>query len=296
MSNAGEHLIRYRVENGLSQSQLALKLGISQAHISRIEKGTSNIPASLAEKIQTLIKRPVQTHEFKLDYTEEGRWRIASFKYPQKVSGDKIYINTKSAADKLWLLHCDAVGSSLASNKDGELLISSFETVINSNPGFGVSAESVYVSMNRTIKNTKNMWKGEPSANIISLSRDSNRMDVICGGMPNPIFFENKATAGQRVSMPKDAALLGSMSVKDYPVAHVKFLKKDDFMFFASDGFEDFYKQISRLPLIELFISLGRVHKGDVEGMGEKFLRVISEFAGLQKSNDDMSFLLISVR
>jgi len=55
-SNIGSYIRKKRLEQGMSQNQLALKLGMIQAHISRIEEGKMNITLATLMRICKVLK------------------------------------------------------------------------------------------------------------------------------------------------------------------------------------------------------------------------------------------------
>lgn len=53
-------IVNYRIANGLNQHDLADKLGVSQAMISKYEKGTNNISIETLCRICTILELPLK--------------------------------------------------------------------------------------------------------------------------------------------------------------------------------------------------------------------------------------------
>ncbi|AGH96627.1 SpoIIE family protein phosphatase [Pseudobdellovibrio exovorus] len=296
MSQIGKAIRKFRLESNMSQMDIAKRLGISQAHVSRLEKGNFEVPPHLFVKIQRLLRLPIESHKFSLAIASESNWRISYFSYPEKSSGDKVRVNTKASQDKVWLLHCDAVGSDNFAIKDANYLEVSFDTVINSIPHIGLSPEAVYMAVNKTIRSSVELWRGEPSGNIVSLTKGSDRLDFINAGMPTPLCYDGKKTSVIKVqSGNKPIPPIGQAANKESFTSKSICMKKEDVMFFFSDGFEELYKQISRVPLEILIETFCKIQKGDVEGIGSKILKTIEEQLAHKRIEDDFSFALVSL-
>lgn len=299
MESIKEAILRFRKENKLSQSDIAKKLVISQAHVSRLEKGATEINPRLLAKIQKLIKTPIASHDFELSTViEDSLWRIAYFYYPNKYCGDRVWINSKQNPDRILMLHCDAVGSDVTAAKDADLLIASFEGALSALSLVGVSVEAIYSALNKSVKITaKDLWRGDPSANIVSLHKTSGKLEYLCAGMPSPLLYKKSSKTVKRLDEIGKVPPIGQASTKDFPTSRVCYIERDDVFFFASDGFEELYKNsnLQNVPFETFFSTIAGIHRGDVGSIGSKILKTLKEQTYNMQVKDDISFLIASV-
>lgn len=294
MSKIGEALLKFRTQNNLAQQDVAKRLGISQAHISRIEKGLIDTSPALASKIQKLTKLPIRDLQFNnLTSLEDLNWRYSYFFYPEKHCGDRVITDSSASPDRTWVLHCDSAGSDLTAAKDADLLVVAFESFLLALSGLGVGVDYCYSALNKSIRKTKDLWRDEPSANIALTHSAGNRIELINGGMPNPYLFKRDT---EKVSKIECTPLppLGASSLKVLPKPITLELSKEDVLLFFSDGFLELVKRYMREDFVALLETICRIQRGDVSGVGTKLLSTLEEKLTVPRIEDDISFLIMS--
>ena len=147
----GAALQKYRKDNNLTQKDLAKKLGITQAHISRVEKHGIDLSENLTARIASLTGDFGAGFNFNLKKFFDEEWNYASFVYGEKKSGDRTRINTKIFSTKTVCIHCDAPGHDPQAKQIADNLVIGFEAVLSTiNDDLLCTGEHIYNSLNKT--------------------------------------------------------------------------------------------------------------------------------------------------
>ena len=249
-----EKLKNFRKAQGLTQRDMAARLGVSQVHISRIEKGSSSISKSLETTIRSIIGWLGENLDIELELEADKDWNIASFVLAKDISGDRVLVNQKTFKSKIVLFHCDSSGHGLSAKYMSNYLAIGLESVLSTIQNDLIcTPELIYSNLNRMVKNTKNLWAGEPSCNILVFNRESKKIQTLNAGMPN-IWRTKKGEKKIMEVEDEKWPPLGGARYNRWPFSKEITLEKGDALFSFSDGFIDEFKTHSTLSL-EMYVS-----------------------------------------
>jgi serine phosphatase RsbU (regulator of sigma subunit) len=268
------------------------ELGISQVQVSRIEKGEVRPAENIIAKIQKLIKKPLIEYSFKLTTDEDKNWKYAFHVYPEKYSGDSIVVDSKSLPDKSVIFHTDAVGSDVTAGSNA-LLIEICSQAAISNLEIGSSPEAAYYRLNKMYKNIRTSIRGEPSLSMIFANQFFDKIEFVNGGMPSMLLCKQKENKAQVLEEYRFPAV-GLLPSKEYVSATSIKLEKSDVLFSFSDGFVEFFKMYSNLPLEIFLATIANAYKGDSESIGNRLIKHMSDISKNRTISDDLSFIIIS--
>lgn len=289
-----EQLKNFRKAEGLTQKKFADELGISQVHISRIENGSAGLSKSLETKILSIIGRTGQGINAGLRLDTDKNWSIASFVLADDRSGDRILVNKKNLESRTILLHCDSPGHGLNAKYMSDYLTVGFESVLSTILSDLIcTPEFIYNNLDRMVKNTRHLWAGGPSCNILVFNQESRKIQILNAGMPN--MWLTKGGAKDIVEVEdKKWPPLGGARRKGWPFSKEIILERGDALFSFSDGLIEAFKAHSTLPLRRHISSISRSLKGDAESIGTKLLVILNDKIKTSKTSDDISFLVVS--
>lgn len=74
----GERIKRLRIQKGISQTELAQEIGISQTHMSNIENGNAGISLWTAVKISRVLECSIDSFADEGKYTKEQKETVNS--------------------------------------------------------------------------------------------------------------------------------------------------------------------------------------------------------------------------
>lgn len=288
----GRELAEHRKRFSLTQTIVGKQLGISQAQIARIEKGDVAVTENIIAKIQKLLRKPGLEYTFKVNSKEDKTWKYSYCVFPEKYPGDRVFFDDESLPDKTCIFHADAVGSDLAASTNADYLNILFECLLSSSDT-GLSGELLYYRINKTIKNTKSYWRGEPSLNIILTHRNFDKIEIINAGMPDMRAYcakDGQLKRAHKLRFPPP----GAHPIKDFVSTTTVNLEKGDVLFSFSDGFTELTKRTIGTEIDSLLTTLTNAHKGDPEGIATKLSKNLTEFTKNRVISDDLSFLVIS--
>ena len=295
----GIYLKKYREEHDLRQKDIAEKLGITQAHVSRIESdGDLLISKSLKEKILAITGF---TYKNKYDFIQslevdsDGHWDFARFVFGGKASGDRIRLNTKIFDSKTVLFHCDAQGHDRVAKHMSDGLVVALEATLEAIQNDLVcTPEFIYKNLNQVIKNIKDfLGQSGHSCNIMVLNRENSKLQVLNAGMPN-ILLTRRGTKKISIVQDKKWHPLGSSPSKVWPFSAEIMLERGDTLYSFSDGFLDAFKHNITNSLETHILSIAHLLRGDAESIATKLLKTLSELLQVSKADDDLSFAIIS--
>lgn len=282
----------FREKNSITQAELSLKLGISQGHLSRVEKGF-DVPKQLQYAIANLIGYRADDLGTEPEVLQDSGWRFSNIAFPQEQSGDRVQINTSAFTDKFAILHCDAAGSDDYARLMAEKLAVAFETSIAATNQTNLTAEYLYVSINNAIRNTRGFWKGQQSAFIIVGTKSGKSLSIINAGMPTPYVYrakDRKVDERTEVKCPP----LGEYRDSKIPSGYSIELKEGDVFFSFSDGFIGQFNATSSQDLLLNFQSISKAQKSDAEGISAKILKIFEKDMKNKPVEDNFSFLMIT--
>ena len=289
-----QRLKSFRQATGLTQKALAKQLGVTQVHVSRIEKGTTHISKNLEIKILSIIGGSDQYPDIKIELDTDDCWDIASFVLAQNRSGDRILIDKKSFRSRMVLFHCDSPGHDSNSKYMSNYLAVGLGGILGSIFNDLVcTPEFIYSGLDKMVRSTKNFWLGAPSCNIFVFNRENKKIQILNAGMPS-IWLTRKGTKEVRNAEDKKWFPLGEKKRNQWPFSQEVILAKGDALFSLSDGLVDEFKEHSTIPLKKHISSISHSLKGDAESIGTKLLVILEKIIKTSTIKDDISFLVVS--
>ena len=265
-----EKLKNFRKAQGLTQRDMADRLGVSQVHISRIEQGSASLSKSLETKILSTIGWSGKNLDLELELATDKCWDIASFVLAQRRAGDRVLVNKKTFKSKTVLFHCDSSGHGLNAKHMSNYLTVGLESVLSTIQNDLVcTPEFIYSSLNRMVKNTRNFWEGEPSCNILVFNRENEKIQTLNAGMPN-MWRTKKGEKNIMQVEDEKWPPLGGARHNRWPFSKEITLEKGEALFSFSDGLVDEFKTHSTLSLQMHISSISRSLMGDAESIGTK--------------------------
>ena len=288
----GQELKEYRKKKGLSQSDLAEKLDVSQVHVSRIENRGGPVSARLYSKIAKLANLAPLEPSFKGSVFTDKTWRFCRFAYPD-LSGDYVSINSKSFQNKSVAVHSDSAGSDLTAAHDAELLQVAVESALAGNSELRVTPESVLVALNQTYRNTRNLWRAEPSINLFFMNKKADSVLFLGAGMP-PVYVYRSAENSLTPVIARNWPPVGRLDKDEPPVSCQLVLAEGDMLFSFSDGFLEEFRRSGKDDLEVQLRAIAKAQRSDVEGVGAKLLRALQDRLRNRRLIDDISFLIVS--
>lgn len=285
----GKMLIKYRKENGLSQSDLAERLNLTQVTISRIENSLHRPSKKTKDKIYeqlSLFHKKLDKYNLheNLQFGNYSWCDYFSFNYRGMDSGDRVSIYKDD--EKCIILHCDATGHGETSKIMANYLEVCFRGVVNALPkGLLPTPRILYNALRTVIKETKSFWRGNPSFRLIVLNKNHYLILSVASGMPKTFSLHREWT--QKVS--------GTHDSNDGVSYEETLLRKGNGFFFSySDGLEEIC-DIEKL-INKHLSSYIKAFKKDMKAIGQKMLDVIYSSIREKKIKDDISFILIRKR
>lgn len=282
----------FREKSNITQFELSQKLGISQGHLSRVEKGF-DVPRQLQYAITNLIGFRADDLGTEPEVIQDSGWRFSSIAFPQEQSGDRIQINNSSFPDRFAILHCDAAGSDDYARLMAEKLAVAFETAVAATCQTNLTAEYLYLSINNAIRNTRGFWKGQQSGFIVVGDKSGKSLSVINAGMPSPYIYRSKEKKIEERSEVK-CPPLGEYRETKIPADYLIELKDGDVFFSFSDGFIGQFNATSSQDLLLNFQSISKAQKSDAEGISAKILKIFEKDMKNKPVEDNFSFLMIT--
>ena len=294
MDKLGEKLKNFRKKKKMTQGEMAKILGVTQAHISRVESGRANFPKKLEERVLSLTLGGPENVGFLLELTDDDIWNFAYFVLKKASSGDRVHINKNTLSGKTVLFHVDASGNDRVAKHMSDNLIIGLESMLATlQNDLLCTPEFIYRGLDIMVKNTRTFWRGEPSTNILVFNRESGRIQILNAGMPS-VWTTCKGRQEIKKMETRKWPPPGSSSKKALPFSEEVEIKKGDTLYSFSDGFVDEFKEHLTIPLEEYILSTFHSLSGDAESMGTRLLLVLDEAMKNVDVQQDISFVLVS--
>ncbi len=279
----------------LSQKEIAKRLETTQVHISRLESG-GRASEALRYKILKLFedeKADVPRYDFEKSCFHKvyKHWEIAYFSYPRKLSGDKIFYYAKNSWGKAHLLHCDAAGMGAPASRDTDYLFLLSGLILNMLKDHA-RPDSIYTFLNKVIGQNKKMWQDSPSSFFITAYEKSDRLELICAGMPRPYVLRSK---GNKLEVFNGSSWppVGNKKKEERFEVDILTLEKKDTLITFSDGFLQNFNKFSDEKLDVQIPSLAKFKKENIYGLLLKLLKNFEDKLLCRELNDDVSCLMI---
>lgn len=293
-SKFGDSLRRYRESKGITQAEMADSLGISQGHLSKLEKGQIEPSRSLYLEVTRRTGGSLEAIELKAESTSLGAdWSISCFVFPEPSSGDRICVSSKTFEDKFAVLHCDAAGTGAPATQMATYLEMGFHAVIEGSQQASYNTQYAYLTLDRMVKATRKHWRGNQSGFLLSALKSSSEIELLNCGMPEGYLFHAREKRISSIGTVKSAPI-GDFKGKNIPEVERIRVDKGDILFLASDGFHEEFNRSSSQGVKAHFNSIAIALKSDIEGVSNKLLRNFSEYSRNAGINDDLSFVMIS--
>ena len=294
MDKLGEKLKNFRKKKKMTQGQVAKILGLTQAHISRVESGKAKLPKRLEERAHLLVLGELRNTKFLLELTDDIIWNFAYFVLEKASSGDRVHVNKNTFRGKTVLFHVDSSGNDQTARRMSDNLIIGLESILGTMQNdLLCTPEFIYKGLDCMVKNTRTFWRGEPSSNILIFNRGSGKIQILNAGMPNMWITrkgQEKITKPETRKWPPP----GNFSKKTLPFSEEVEIQKGDTLYSFSDGFIDEFKDHLTIPLEEYILSTFNALSGDAESMGTRLLLALDEAMGDIDARQDISFVLVS--
>ena len=291
--NLANALKRFRNEQKLTQIELAERLKISQAHLSRLESGRTNASTATLNDILRIVGSIGERYAFTSKPRKIENWELVTFSFPHNICGDRIEVAASPKSPKFSIFHCDAAGSEVNGSAMAEQLTMGFHAITGGTDPLGLSPERVYAALNHMIKATKGYWDGNQSATIIVGKSELNTVDLVNAGMPNLLFYSGQEGTVELLQEPKVAPLGEARRRTIMPeTISVKF-REGDVLMGCSDGFVDEFQLHMTKKIETYFGSIARAQKSDVKGISKRLLSLLGEALDNKSVDDDISLFML---
>lgn len=302
-------LINYRKRNNLSQSVLANQLGLTQATVSRIERGRQTPKPSHIERILGLIPEDVSKSSylnkwqedqnkqstslkkmFVADYEKyKSGWNYfkASLPFGGKSGGDILVVKELQKQKHLGILIGDSVGHGLAASYMSFALEFGYTTIASAFTPSLLSPKLFDRLFAMAITETPGHWRGEPSIITLQIDLESSHVSFINRGMPYPI----KISSSNPELLNEHRASAFGLKKITHASTNSLFLESGESLLLYSDGFLDLVPEKEITTIIQ---KLSRLFKGDSRAIGRNIIRHMESNIKERALTDDVSFLIIS--
>jgi transcriptional regulator with XRE-family HTH domain len=304
-------VVGYRERNGLSQLELADRLGLTQATVSRIESGTQLPRKDRLEHLLNLImheslgpgvelinalKRDEQPNETELIFNEnytnfysKSDW--SCFYVNRQLGptgGDVILVKDLIKKSKVGILVADSVGHGQSAAYMAVALEFAYSTIASMMAPDILSPEFFERALGLGIAKTGSSWRGEPSIELIQLDLEKNTLSIVNRGMPYPLLMDSDRChflTDHRASafgLKQYTRSEGTLDLK---------LEAGQSILFYTDGLLDLMEETSLSTVMQ---RQNRLFKGDARAIGRNLIRKIKQTHTEKDVPDDISFLILS--
>ena len=143
----------------MTQGQVAKILGLTQAHISRVESGKARLPKRLEERAHLLVLGEPRNTNFLLELTDDVIWNFAYFVLEKASSGDRVHVNKNTFLSKTVLFHVDSSGNDQTARRMSDNLIIGLESILGTMQNdLLCTPEFIYKGLDCMVKNTPNIF------------------------------------------------------------------------------------------------------------------------------------------
>lgn len=298
----------FRAKSGLSQGQVAEKLGITQANVSRIEAGIQQPRQAFINRIIELaqanpftqISIPLQLEQRSKDsdqlvfeekhgaFKSDWNYFQASRSFGQS-GGDILLVKELEKNNKLGVLVGDSVGHGNNSAYMSFAIEFSYMSIASLLSPAVMTPDIFDKAIAAGVVKTANSWRGEPSMVILQVDLEKSHISFINRGMPYPVLIEDegprlmtKRREGAYALQKKDA--VSAITVNEQ-------LGQGQSIFLYSDGLLDLMAEDELISRIQ---KLNKLFKGDSRALGRNLIRFIKQISETKRISDDISFLILS--
>ncbi len=302
-------LKKLRAILNLSQLELAQKLGVTQATVSRIESKKQSLTDEIAKKILQLVKKEVSKNKQfvsqnveiniadfnRIEFEEssgdlEKRWNyyFATNK-DFKENSDLIVIKNVNKFQKAPFLFGDMTGHGRDSAYMSFGIRFAFESMMGMFSQSVITTELINAFLGLGILRTKQFWKESPSLITGLISIEKNQIELTNQGMPYPIYFSEKGCSF--IKHQRYPAIDINKGISNNVTPSIITIAEGDSIIICTDGLFDVIPEDEIAKYIENTLSYFR---GDSKAIGKNILRFITK--NNRKIKDDISFLILSVK
>jgi transcriptional regulator with XRE-family HTH domain len=303
-------LKRYRDEQGISQGELAKRLKVTQATVSRLESSKQNISKDIVTKINLLIFEPkinlplLNRNDLKFFNLElskdnsrlESKSLSNGFNYSYysekslRSSGDFFNIIELNKKDTYSIIFGDTIGHGSGSSymafglEFGHSVVSNVVNPEHLQPTF------IDQILSSSVIKTSEKWKGEPSIIIANLDTSKATFSLINRGMPQVLV-----KTGKKIDFIKEGVYKALSLEEGYTLNQPKdlLISNGDSALIYSDGLSDFFTEDR---LASSFSRYSKLFIGDSKAISKNLTREIKDEQKKMNSIDDISFLVMSRR
>lgn len=285
----------------LSQVELAKRLNVTQATISRLESGKVEISPDIFRKLNLLLEKSPTGNAFspksalakyQFDekfYSFKNGWNaffITSLN--QEENSDLVIVNSLEHSVKASFLIGDMTGHGKNSAYMAFSIKFGFESLLGFIKPELINIETINSFIINGIRLTKNDWKNNPSLIMGLIDTEKSSIEFVNNGMPYPLIITSKTT--KFYNQERSPAIDINTKEVAFNKIKVDFMKGDSLIFF-SDGLLEI---ISEKQLLKYANEDLQYFKGDAKAIGKNILRAIKN--GLGYLRDDISFLVLSLK